>query len=70
MSMLVQPPRARSDASVLIFIGTPGVNILRHSSVTHAVLSLLKASSASLLHTNGVSFCVSHVISIAIFKKS
>ena len=70
MSMLAQPPRARSNALVSIFISTPGVNILRHSSVTHAVLSLLKALSASLLHTNGVSFRVSCVISIAIFKKS
>ena len=70
VSMLAQPPRARSNALVLIFISTPSVNILRHSSVTHAVLSLLKASSASLLHTNGVSFYVSRVIGITIFKKS
>ena len=67
--MLAQPPRARSDALVLIFISTPGVNILRYSGVTYAVLSLLKALSALLLHINGVSFYVSRVISIAIFKK-
>ena len=70
MSILAQPSNTRLDASVSIFIGIPKVNILKYSGVMYVVLSLLKASSAFLLYTNSVSFCVSYIISITIFKKS
>jgi ABC-type sugar transport system ATPase subunit len=38
--MLAQPPKAKSNAFVSNFISTPSMNILKHSGVTYAVLSV------------------------------
>ena len=67
---LAHPPSARSEASVLKRSGCPAWNMRKHGGSMLAFLSRWKASSASLLHSNGVSFLVSLVSGMAILEKS
>ena len=69
-SQLVYPPSARSNALVLKRSSFSTQNMRKYSSLILTYLSCQKASSASLLQVKGISFRVSLVKGIVIFKQS